>query len=408
MQKNKNEEIALFRYSVIAPLITNVNPYRSNSDFFKEEAKKERLLPTGEKRIVPPGTIEKWYYCYNHEGFDGLLPKCRSDYGKFRKLSNDDIKYIESLYKKYPKLNAKAIHCLVVEKNVDMKGVSYTTVLRVVNRIKENEGISTKEMLRYESEHINQIWCADTSFGLFLYVGDKKIKLCIIAFIDDASRLIVAAKICDSDNVANLISTFEEGVIKFGIPQTLNMDNGKNYRSKQMSIIAAKLGTSLYYDPVHTPTSKAKIERFFRTLKDQWLSKINFHDFKSIEEYQKSLNEYISIYNSRVHSSLDGLSPMDRFTKEINLVRRKPLEDIKSNFLLELERRVTNDGIVYIDNVEFQCPPRYYKRSVVVAYQYNLDKAYIKESNQLIELSKVDKVANSQVKRKYNFGEEDD
>ena len=148
-------------------------------------------------------------------------------------------------------------------------------------------------MLRYEAGYANDIWCADSSHGPYLYIDNQKIKLYIIAFIDDASRMITGCKIYDSDNVVNLMATLKSAIATYGKPKVLNMDNGRNYRSKQMSIIAAKCGISLHYDPVKTPTSKAKIERFFKTLKEHWMASIDYHNFKSIDEYQTSLNDYI-------------------------------------------------------------------------------------------------------------------
>ncbi|HHU28010.1 TPA: transposase [bacterium] len=51
------------------------------------------------------------------------------------------------------------------------------------------------------------------------------------------------------------------------------------------------------YCEAFKPNQKAKIERWFRTLKDHWLAKINYHDFKTLEEYQVNLDEYVRHYN---------------------------------------------------------------------------------------------------------------
>ena len=47
-------------------------------------------------------------------------------------------------------------------------------------------------------------------------------------------------------------------------------------------------------------------------MKMQWLSEIDFHSFKNLEEYQASLNEYIIRYNNTIHSSLNGKTPIER------------------------------------------------------------------------------------------------
>ena len=52
------------------------------------------------------------------------------------------------------------------------------------------------------------------------------------------------------------------------------------YKNKQMELLAARIGTTLSYCQPYTPTSKAKIERWFRTLKDQWMAGLDMRDFR--------------------------------------------------------------------------------------------------------------------------------
>lgn len=61
---------------------------------------------------------------------------------------------------------------------------------------------------------------------------------------------------------------------------------------------------------------KAKIEKWFRTLKDQWMSQLNMNDFENLDELRTSIISYVNTYNQNIHSSLNGLSPQDRFFNE--------------------------------------------------------------------------------------------
>ena len=89
-----------------------------------------------------------------------------------------------------------------------------------------------------------------------------------------------------------------------------------------MELLAARIGTTLSYCQPYTPTGKAKIERWFRTMKDQWMAGLDMRQFHSLEELKGSLFAFVHQYNLTVHSSLHGKSPQDRFFSEPEQIRR--------------------------------------------------------------------------------------
>lgn len=399
MVTDQKKDMALFKYSVISPLITTPEAYDSNNDFFMIASNKNYITSDGRTIKVSASTIERWYYAYKKNGFDGLLKQQRKDLGQHRIMTEELINDISEIVAKYPRMKAKDIYIQLQSKT----NCSYDTVNRIYKQIKSQsmQYIPNKQMLRYELAYANDVWCADSSAGPYLYKEKDKIRLYIIAFIDDASRLITGCKIYENDNTINLMATLKSAIKLNGKPKVLNMDNGKNYRSRQMSIIAAKLGISLHYDPIKTPQSKAKIERFFRTLKDHWLASIDYHNFKSVEEYQKSLNDYIFKYNNTIHSSLNGKTPIERRDKDINLIKFESNEKLDKDFLFEIERTVSFDCIVMIDTKEYQTPAKFAnKKKVKIKYAYDFTKAYIiDESGKEYELKLNNKVENSLIKR---------
>lgn len=407
MEQKDKKQIALFRYSVISPLITNPEDYCSNNSFFESAANKSYIDTHGNKRTISSGTIERWYYKYRQKGFDGLLPQRREDLGTSRKLPREIHLKIEELINQYPRLKAVDIYRELIKSEMSEKTCSYDTVNRVYRKIKtKTPDEQIKERLRYECKFSNDVWCADSSVGPYLYTGNERIRLTIIAFIDDATRLITGCKIYDSDNTVNLIATLKTAVATYGKPKVLNMDNGRNYRSNQMSLIAARIGISLHYNPIKTPQSKAKIERFFRTLKEHWLAKINYHNFKSIEEYQASLNDYIREYNNTIHSSLNGKTPIERRNQDANIIKYLPAENIERDFMLEIERKVSFDSVVLIDTKEFQVPYKYSSRKIKIRYSHDYSKAYVINGNDFEEIKLLNKIENSQIKRKSKLTEE--
>lgn len=69
---------------------------------------------------------------------------------------------------------------------------------------------------------------------------------------------------------------------RYGIPKKVYTNNGSPYRNKQLGIILAQLGTDLLHARVRSGASKSKIERTFRTLKDDWMPALDYKEFESL------------------------------------------------------------------------------------------------------------------------------
>lgn len=385
MNQEKKQAIALMRYSAIAPLITGLSDdYESLTAFFNNASVKGVIHPDGTVKHHAPGTIEKWYRNYKEAGFDALIPTGRVDQGKPRKLDDDLQEQIRYLKANYPRMSASAIYRQLRDNGSIKNGeVSESTVNRYINLIAVQMKTTTnQDMRRYERAHINEVWCGDSSVGPYLKTSDgKKHKVYIIALIDDASRFIVGIDVFFNDNFVNLMSVMKSAVAKYGRPGMFNFDNGSSFKNKQMELLAARIGSVVHYDQPYTPTQKAKIERWFRTMKDQWLSSLDIRDFHSLDELRGNLLAYVQNYNQTVHSSLKGLSPQDRFFSEPNRIRRLSDEEIENSFLLELERRVSSDSVIVIDQVEYEVDYRFAKQRIKILYSPDMKDIFIVEAD---------------------------
>ena len=405
MNEKTRKEIALFRYGILAPLISGT--YDQNTSiqgFFREAAGKLYTTPSGEDTKIATSTLERWYYNYKNKGFDALMPIRRCDTGRSRKLDEDITEQIKYLKEEYPRIPATLIYQKLVDNGTIIKGdILLSTINRYINQLKlENKYSNNKEMKRYEREHINEVWCGDSSVGPYIKVEGNKRRVYIIALIDDASRYITGIDIFFNDNFVNLMSVLKSAVTRFGKPKILNFDNGASYKNKQMELLAARIGTIINYCAPYTPQSKAKIERWFRTLKDQWMSQLNMNDFKTLDDVRISLNSYVNSYNQYVHSSLNGLSPQDRFFKESHMIKRLSSDEIEKSFLLEYERRVSADNVVMIDGTKYEVDYRYSKQKITLRYSPDLSKIYVvdKNTDELTEIKLLNKHDNSVAKRK--------
>lgn len=383
MEQEKKQQIALMRYSAIAPLITGAqDDLPSLSAYFRDASARGIKAPDGSVRHYSPGTLEKWYHSYKKNGFDALVPVCRSDSGISRKIDDDLKEQIAYLKHTYPRISAAAIFKQLQDNGSIRSGqLSESTVCRFINQMSLQEKItSNQDMRRYERPHINEVWCGDSSVGPYLKTPDgKKHRVYVIALIDDASRFILAADVFFNDTFVNLMSVMKSAVSKYGKPKVFNFDNGSAYRNKQMELLAARIGSVINYCRPYTPTQKAKIERWFRTLKDQWMASLDMRDFHSLEELRGSLLTYISTYNQRPHSALKGISPQERFFQEPELILRLSDELIENSFLLEIERRVSADSVIVIDQVEYEVDYRFAKQRITLRYTPDMENIYLVE-----------------------------
>ena len=404
MEQQKKHDIALMKYAAIAPVVSGLPAqYRSFSEYFREVSEKGIPHPDGGLRHYAVSTIAKWYELYTKNGFDALQPAGRCDEGKSRKLDDALQEQIIYLKEHYPRMSAAAIYKQLQHNGSICRGeLSESTVLRFVNRLAlEKKLTGNQDMRRYERPHINEVWCGDSSVGPCLKTPDgKKHRVYVIALIDDASRMIVGIDVFFGDTFVNLMSVLRSAVSKYGVPKVLNFDNGSAYKNRQMELLAARIGSTINYCRPYTPTAKAKIERWFRTMKDQWMASLDMRDFHSLDGLRGSLSAFVRAYNLSAHSSLQGKSPQDRFFSEPEKIRRLEMQKIEESFLLELERRVSADSVIVIDGVEYEVDFRFAKQRITLRYSPDMKHiSVVEHDGSLTPIRLLNKQENASVKR---------
>lgn len=408
MEQEKTKK-ALMKYSAIAPLITgNVNQYESKEAFFRSASEQEFTYDGVTYKKYSAGTIKRWYLEYVNKGFDELKTKQRSDINVSRKLSTDAIEYIHYQVENYPRKPSTIIYQeLITEAIVGPKDTSLATVNREVKRKRQlmkkpNQDID-KVMARYERENINEVWCGDSSFGPNVTVNGEKRKTHIIAFIDDCSRFIVGIDIYLNDNSINLINTMKQAVKRHGVPKMFNFDNGSNYKSIDTQETIANIHSSVHYCHPYSPVQKAKIERFFGTMKKQWMSKYN-QSSVSLEQVKDDLLSYVEQYNNTVHSSLNGKTPNQRFFDQADLIKYLDTNEFNEAFMVRFERQASIDRVVTINSIEYELDPIFANKKVKFMATSDYKEIYAINPHTGIKLpvKLLDKTANAKMSRK-NF-----
>lgn len=198
-------------------------------------------------------------------------------------------------------------------------------------------------------------------------------------------------------------------ILKRGLPQRLFVDNGANYRSHHFSIVCAKLGVALIHARPYQPASKGKIERFFRTVRAQLLTRLSHEDLSSLSALNRRLAAWVEgEYHHTPHRGIGGETPLERWARVGDGVRYPDKDmDLDDLFLFEEQRKVQNDRIVSLRSRLFEVDASLIGEKVTLRYDPARPDAPIQvvHKGQLIQKARqVDLYANCAVKRQRRGG----
>ena len=237
----------------------------------------------------------------------------------------------------------------------------------------------------------------------------RKRRAYLIAFIDDATRVITHAEFAHRENTAAFLPVFKQALLRRGLPQRLYVDNGASYRSHHLSLVCAKLGIALIHARPFQPAGKGKIERFFRTCRAQLITRLTPEDTKHIESLNRALAQWIEAeYHQSPHRGLDGQTPLERWAQVASDVRYPDQHlDLDDLFLFDTTRKVNNDRTVSLNGKLFEVEPTLVGERVTLRYNPAKPDARIQvvHKGQFIEIARqVDVYANCFVKRHRRSG----
>ena len=101
-----------------------------------------------------------------------------------------------------------------------------------------------------------------------------------------------------------------------------------------------------------------KIERFFRSVREQFLASLDPKALLSLEQLNEQLWHWLdTAYHRREHSSLDS-TPLFRWQRDIERVRQlPPSTDMRRLFFHRVDRLVRRDSTFQLRNRFFEAPP---------------------------------------------------
>jgi transposase InsO family protein len=315
-------------------------------------------------------TIQTWYYRYKNHGVTGMDGKVRADKGRTRKVTPEEV--LEAINAALPHFrnkapNKTAIYRFCIEKGLlHASQIARTTFCRFVREydlLTKDVG-ENRRRLAFSMQYANQLWQADTMFGP--YVQRRQAKL--IAFIDDASRVLCHGEFFFDENTDSMIKALRAAFYKRGLPEQLLVDNGSIYCCQEITLICARVGCILRHTAVRDAAAKGKIERFFRRVRDQFL--VRNLDLSSLEQLNKQFTQWVEAeYNATEHSTL-GMKPIDRFGVDLSRIRfLSPSEDTDELFYAEAARTAKKDNTFSFQGNRYETPVDLRGRKIELRYQ---------------------------------------
>ena len=138
MKESYREDVALFRYDKIQPILSGNFPDHSQAAYLARITGEPFLFPDGKMRTLQPATLKMWLHLYRKDGFQGLKPKQRGDRGTFTSLSSEHRQEIRRLIHENPRRSAVKIHQRLHQTGFyHEKATSLTTVQRFLARYRK-------------------------------------------------------------------------------------------------------------------------------------------------------------------------------------------------------------------------------------------------------------------------------
>ena len=372
---DKADKIALFRYGLIAPLVLETLPRGELTRRAQEIAARLYDIPCSGRRSLSVDTLLDWALRYRRDGFAALSPKPRQDRGQARAVPPETAALIERLKRENPHRTGTALlRELALSSEQNQAGLSASTLYRFLRA----HGLTERQLLldqatahkKYEAQFANQIWQSDMLFGPWVQrPGGGKRQVFLQATLDDASRLIPHAQFYPNQGLDSFLDCLRQGIAARGVPLRLYMDNAKIYRSPQLARIAASIGILIVHTPPYQPEGRGKIERWFRSLREQFLANLDPQILLTIEQLNERLWHWIdTVYQRSEHSALQT-TPLVRWQRDIEQVRQlPPATDLRRLFFHRVDRLVRRDSTFLLKNRFFEAPPHLAGKRIEVRF----------------------------------------
>lgn len=370
MEEAKKREVATFRFGVISDFVVSQKLERGEREkLLLEKANRPWAIPYSRRTRVSVSTLLSWIRRYERSGrkLESLYPQGRGDMGQSRVLDEEVAQMVIRLRKELPRASVRILIAELKSRKVieAWSRVSPTTIYRFLKA----QGLwgpipaGIQDRRRFEAEWPNDLWQSDMMYGPTVKVEGRQRKTFLFTFLDDMSRLVPHGQFYLSERLESYLDCLRQALLRRGLPRKLYVDNGPTFRSQHLSQITASLGIALIHSTPYQPEGRGKVERWFRTVREQFLSRWAGED---IADLNRRFLSWLETYHQTPHA-VTGQTPRERFSSHLECLRPAPahLEDF---FRKRAIRKVEKDRTVALNSRLYEAPVSLIGQKVALLY----------------------------------------
>lgn len=332
--------VGLFRYSLIREAADPKLSTKQRGRLVRALAAAEHADPSGTPVRISRATIDRWIRDWRRGGFDALVPSPRRVAAR---TSAEVLELAAALKREVPERTAAQV--VAILRAHSGWAPDERTLQRHFLRLELNtrpDGQPPKAFGRFEAEAPNVRWTGDALHGPTVN-GRKAI---LFAFLDDHSRLLPGYRWARREDTVRLEAALRAGLAARGIPESIYLDNGAAMVDKQLLRACASLGVRLVHSRPGQPAGRGKIERFFRTVREQFLVEIGSgRELDDLTQLNTLFTAWVeTVYHRRVHSETEQ-TPLARWSA-IGIPVLPTPEQLREAFLWSEYRTVTKTATV--------------------------------------------------------------
>ncbi len=344
-------ETGLFRYSLVQELAEAGITAAERGRRARELAGRVHDGPGGQRVTVSRGTLDRWRRFYESGGFDALVPPPRQCQPR---TPAEVLALAEALKREKPGRTAAQVRRVL--QLTSGWAPSDRTLQRLFERLElsapAREQEEQRAFGRFECTRPNEMWTGDTLHGPVIAGG----KCYLFTFIDDHSRAVMGARWAYHDDVVRMAAAFRPALQRRGVPKAIYLDNGSAFVDAWLLRGCAVLGIRLIHSRPGKPEGRGKIERFFRTVRDQFLVEIGdgsqIPDLAEINRLFQAWTE--AVYHQSVHSET-GEEPLARWARASPAERAVPdPARLREAFLWSERRKAAKTALVSLHGNSYQ------------------------------------------------------
>jgi putative transposase len=342
---------ALRRFTLISPLLESALPVA------EALARRRALLATRTpegKPVFSARTLRRWQEAYQTGGLEALRPRHRRDRGLVKTITPTVLDAAIALKEELPTRSVRAILEILEQEGLIAPGaVPRATLDRHLRRVgvmsRRSQPTVARGARRFQKAHRNQLWQADLKYGPYLpdpKAPGKMRRTYLLAFIDDATRMVPYAAFYFDQRTFQLEQAFKWAVLRYGLPDKIYVDNGKIFVSDAFKLACARLNVQHAHTAPYRPESKGKIERFMGRV-DEFIAEVTIAPLVSLAVLNDTFSVWLDAgYNTMPHSSLEGRTPSEVFASDPQTLRPVDQQAVRDAFLREEQRKVDKTGCV--------------------------------------------------------------